>query len=53
MQATGQSEFALKPKSATVFEFSAAQIVVEFDSASSFTLKQGGQSYVFKKAVTQ
>jgi hypothetical protein len=53
MQATGQSEFPLKPKSATVFEFPAAQIVVEFDSASSFTLKQGGQNYAFKKAVTQ
>jgi hypothetical protein len=53
MQATGQGEFPLKPKSPTLFEFSAAQIVVAFDSASSFTLKQGSASYQFKKAVTQ
>jgi hypothetical protein len=52
MQATGQGEFALRAKSPTVFEFAPAQIVVEFDSASSFTLKQGGGSYVFKKEVT-
>jgi ankyrin repeat protein len=54
MQATGQGEFPLKPKSPTLFEFSAAKIVVEFDSPSSFTLKQGGiVNYQFKKAVTQ
>jgi hypothetical protein len=54
MQATGQGEFPLKPKSPTLFEFSTAKIVVEFDSPSSFTLKQGGTvSYQFKKAVTQ
>jgi hypothetical protein len=29
-----------------------AQVVVEFDSASSFTLKQGGGSFRFKKVVT-
>jgi hypothetical protein len=52
MQATGQPEFALKAKSATQFEFTLAQVVVEFDSASSFTLKQGGGSFKFKKAVT-
>jgi len=54
MQATGQGEFPLKPKSPTLFEFSTAKIVVEFDTPSSFTLKQGGLvSYQFKKAVTQ
>jgi len=53
MQATGQPEFALKPKSATQFEFAQAQVEVEFDSSASFTLKQGGASYGFKKAVTQ
>ena len=53
MQATGQSEFPLKATSATQFEFAPAQVVVEFDSASSFTLKQGGASFRFKKAVTQ
>ena len=53
MQATGQPEFPLKPKSSTLFEFSTAKITVEFDSPSSFTLKQGAGSYQFKKAVTQ
>lgn len=53
MQATGQGEFPLKPKSPTLFEFAPAQIVVEFDSTSSFTIKQGSGSFVFKKAVTQ
>jgi hypothetical protein len=53
MQATGQPEFPLKARSATQFEFAPAQVVVEFDSASSFTLKQGGGSFRFKKAVTQ
>ncbi len=53
MQATGQPEFPLKAKSPTLFEFAVAKIVVEFDSASSFTLKQAGTSLQFKKAVTQ
>ena len=53
MQATGQPEFPLKARSATEFEFAPAQVIVEFDSASSFTLKQGGGSFRFKKAVTQ
>jgi hypothetical protein len=53
MQATGQSEFPLKARSATQFEFAPAGVVVEFDSDSSFTLKQGGGSFRFKKAVTQ
>ncbi len=33
------------------FGFAQAGIVVEFSSSSSFTLKQGGGSYRFKKAV--
>lgn len=53
LQATGQPEFAPKPKSPTVFEMAAFNLTVEFDSANSFTLKQGGQSFKFKKAVTQ
>ncbi len=53
MQATGQPEFAPKPKSPTVFEFAPAHLEVEFDSAASFTLKQGGMNLKFKKAVTQ
>ena len=53
LRATGQSEFAPKAKSPTVFEFPPAHIEVEFDSAASFTLKQGGMNLKFKKAVTQ
>ncbi|MBZ5581728.1 MAG: YciI family protein [Acidobacteriia bacterium] len=53
MQASGQPEFPLKATSATQFEFAQAGIVVEFDSSSSFTLKQGGANSRFKKAVTQ
>jgi hypothetical protein len=53
MQATGQPEFAPRPKSPTVFEFAPANLEVEFDSAASFTLKQAGMNLKFKKAVTQ
>jgi len=53
LQATGQPEFAPKPKSPTLFEMAAYNLTVEFDSPSSFTLKQGGQTIKFKKAVTQ
>jgi hypothetical protein len=53
MQATGQSEFPLKAKSATEFEFATAGIAIVFDSSSSFTLKQGGNTSKFKKAVSQ
>jgi ankyrin repeat protein len=52
LQAPGQPELAMKAKSPTVFEFPPARMEVEFDSAASFTLKQGGQNYKFKKAVT-
>ena len=50
LQATGQPEFPLKALSATKFEFAAAGVVVEFDSAASFTIKQGGMTSVFRKA---
>ena len=53
LQATGQSEFAPKPKSSTVFAMAAYNLEVEFDSANSFTMKQGGQTFKFKKAVAQ
>jgi len=53
LQATGQSEFAVKPRSATLFEFAPAHMEVEFDTPASFTLRQGGASFHFKKAVTQ
>jgi hypothetical protein len=53
MQGTGQGAFAPKPKSPTVFAFAPANIEVEFDSANSFTLKQGSMNIKFKKAVSQ
>jgi hypothetical protein len=53
LQATGQPELAPKAKSPTVFEFAPARLEVEFDSAGSFMLKQGGTNNRFKKAVTQ
>jgi hypothetical protein len=53
MQGTGQPEFAPKPKSPTSFEFSQFGLKVDFDSAASFTLKQGGKDFKFKKAVAQ
>lgn len=53
LQASGQPEFAPKAKSQTAFEFAPAKLEVEFDSPSSFTLRQMGQTYQFKKAVTQ
>ena len=52
LQATGQPELAPKAKSPTVFEFAPAQLVVEFDSDASFTLKQGGGNFKFKKVPT-
>ena len=53
MQAAGQPEFAPKAKSATIFEFAPARLEVEFDSTSSFTLKQMGTNFKYKKVVTQ
>ncbi len=53
LQATGQPELAPKSKSPTVFEYAPAQIVIEFESDAAFTLKQGGGTFKFKKAVAQ
>lgn len=51
MQAAGQSEFPLKALSATEFEFKTAGVQVGFASDGSFTLKQAGRSYLFKRVV--
>ena len=53
LQATGQPEIVPKAKSATSFEFPPAQLTIDFDSPSSFTLKQRGMNSQFKKVVTQ
>ena len=52
-QATGQGEFPTKTVSATRFAFAAAQLELEFEGADAFTLKQGGQSFKFKKVVSK
>jgi Ankyrin repeats (3 copies) len=52
-QAAGQSEFPTKPLSPTRFAFAPAQLELEFDGADGFALKQGGQTYKFKKAVSK
>jgi Zn-dependent M28 family amino/carboxypeptidase len=49
-QATGQPAFPLEAVSQGIFKFDQAQIRVEFDPAKpSFTLKQGGGSFIFTK----
>ncbi len=53
LQATGQPEFAPKAKSPTSFEFAQWGLQVDFDSAASCILKQGGKEFKFKKAVAQ
>jgi hypothetical protein len=53
LQAVGQNEFATKALSPTRFAFAPAQIEVEFDGADTFTLKQGGGSFKFKKGATK
>ena len=53
MQAAGQPDFALKATSATHFEFAQAGVVVDFDSSSSFALKQGGAARRFEKAAAK
>jgi hypothetical protein len=50
-QATSQPEFPLTPRSATKFEFLAAQLEITFDTPDSFTLKQGGRDLKFTKVV--
>jgi hypothetical protein len=52
-QAAGQPEFATKTVSATRFAFAPAQLELEFDGADGFALKQGGQTFKFKKAVSK
>jgi len=51
--ATGMPEFAPKPTSPTSFVIVQYQLKIDFDSASSFTLRQGGQEFKFKKAAPQ
>jgi hypothetical protein len=53
VQAAGQPEFATKALSPTRFAFAPAQLEFEWDSADSFTLKQGGQNFKFNKAVSK
>lgn len=53
LQGTGRPEFAPKPKGPTSFEFSQFGLQVDFDSAASLTIKQGGKEFKFKKAVAQ
>ncbi|HLK65698.1 MAG TPA: ankyrin repeat domain-containing protein [Bryobacteraceae bacterium] len=53
LQASGQQELATKTLSATRFAFVPARLEIEFDSADSFTLKQGGASFKFKKTVSK
>ncbi|HTS61678.1 MAG TPA: ankyrin repeat domain-containing protein [Candidatus Acidoferrales bacterium] len=53
IQAVGQPELATKALSPTRFAYAPAQIEVEFDAADSFTLKQGGGSFKFKKGAAK
>jgi len=53
LQAVGQPELATKTLSATRFAYAAAQIEVEFDAPDSFTLKQGGGTFKFKKGAAK
>lgn len=53
MQATGQSEFPLRARSATEFEFKTAGVQVRFASDGRFTLTQGPGSYLFKKVANR
>jgi hypothetical protein len=53
LQATGQPELPTKTLSTTRFGFAPAQLELEFDGADSFTLKQAGQTFKFKKAVSK
>jgi hypothetical protein len=53
LQAVGQPELATKALSPTRFAFAPAQIEIEFDAPDTFTLKQGGGTYKFKKGVAK
>jgi hypothetical protein len=52
LQAAGQRAFTLRPKTATIFTFSAANVEVDFDAPGGFTLKQAGMTLKFKKAAS-
>ena len=51
LQASGQPEVAPKAKSSTLFEFAPARLEIEFDSSTSFTLRQFGRDFKFNKVV--
>ena len=53
LQGVGQPEFATKALSPTRFAYAPAQIEIEFDAADSFTLKQGGGTFKFKKGAAK
>ena len=53
LQAVGQQELATKALSPTRFAFAPAQLEIEFDAADSFTLKQGGGAFKFKKGAAK
>jgi hypothetical protein len=53
LQAAGQQELATKAVSTTRFAYAPAQLEVEFDGPDSFTLKQGGGSFKFRKGVAK
>lgn len=53
IQAVGQPELAMKAVGPSRFAFAPAQVEIEFDAADSFTLKQGGGSFKFKKGVAK
>lgn len=49
-QATGQSAFPLEAAEKDKFKFDPAGVVIEFDTGNNqLTLKQGGQSFIFRK----
>jgi hypothetical protein len=53
LQAAGQTELAMKALSPTRFAFGRAEIQVEFAGTDSFTLKQGGRTFTFKKGAAK
>ncbi len=53
LQATGQPNLRPRPMSATRFAFAPARLEVEFDTPDSFTLKQGGGAFKFKKGASK
>jgi hypothetical protein len=53
LQAGGGPDLALKTVSPTRFAFAPAQLEIDFDAADSFTLKQGAETFKFKKTVAK